>query len=90
MTDIIQGVSEIYRAKRNEISTLLKELNYMKIEINKAIETNGENITYERYTHLINRRDELIREISLKIKFCEGIAYTREYLMDLGFNVEVG
>lgn len=89
MTDVIQGVSEIYRAKRSELTTLQKELDYVKIEINKAMENNGENITYERYTYLINRRDELIKEISLKIKFADGIAYAREYLMDIGFNVEV-
>ena len=89
MSDIIQGVSEIYRQMRGHVTNLQDELNDVKLQLKNIIETKGENVTLQQYENLCKREKALTMEIALKTQYYEGISCAREYLMDLGFDVEV-
>lgn len=89
MIDIIQGISEIYREKRHEVEDLKECLNNVKSQLQKIVETKGENVTLQHYEYLLKREKELTMEITLKTQYYEGISCAREYLMDLGFDTEV-
>ena len=89
MSEIIQGISEIYREKRHEVDVLKKELSDVKFKIKEAMDTKGENITLEQYEYLLKREKFLSLAIASKTQYYEGISCAREYLMDLGFDVEV-
>lgn len=89
MLDVIDKVSEIYRAERDYVSALEKERVSVYRLLCEAEETHGENITVARYQHLKNRFCYLEKEIDLKTQHCEGISCVREMLMDMGFDAEV-
>lgn len=89
MSEIIQGISEIYREKRGEVADLQREKMDVQSQIREAMETKGENITLQQYEYLVKRKKALTMEIALKTQYYEGISCAREYLMDLGFDVEV-
>lgn len=89
MLDVIDKVSEMYRAERDYVSALEKERVSVYRLLCEAEETYGENITVARYQHLKNRFCYLEKEIELKTLYCEGISCVREMLMDMGFDAEV-
>jgi hypothetical protein len=87
--DLVQKVSEIYRAKRDELSKLTRELLNVKYSIEEAKETYGKNITLGEYNKLIVREQALDTQAALLKSYCDGISCVREMLMDLGFDTEV-
>lgn len=89
MSEVIDKVSEMYRAERNAVSDLEKERVNVSRQLCEADETFGENITVADYRSLQNRFSELEREIDMKLQHYEGISCVREMLMDIGFDTEV-
>lgn len=89
MQDVIQKVSDEYRSKRDEANAIRDELRNIKDEIAEAHLQMGENITMARYKQLTKRQVELEEVLKLKQQFCDGMAYTRELLMDFGFDIDV-
>lgn len=89
MHEVIDKVSEMYRAERNDVSDLEKERVSVYRKLCEAEETCGEHITVAEYQHLKIRFNALEREIDLKTQHYEGISCVREMLMDMGFDTEV-
>lgn len=89
MLDVIDKVSEMYRAERDYVSDLEKERVNVYRKLCEAEETYGKHITVAEYQHLKSRFNDLEREIDLKTQHYEGISCVREMLMDMGFDTEV-
>ena len=87
--EIIDKVSEMYRAERKEIKELDDELRLVCRVLNEANYNKGENITLAEYNNLSQRKIFLEKEIELKAEHCDGISCVREYLMNLRFDTEV-
>jgi hypothetical protein len=89
MKKIIDGISELYREQLDKERELHKELMEIEKKIFEADLTKGENISHAEYNRLTDRLNFIQDEIDMQNKYCDGIAFVREYLMDLGFDTEV-
>lgn len=89
MKELIDGVSKIYREKRNEAYALQQELNSVRKKLLDAEKDEFEHITVAEHSKLKLREQHLRIEIRCINQYCEGISCAREYLMDLGFDTEV-
>ena len=89
MKELIDKVSVMYRAERDEVYKLRQELNSIERSLMEAKETDFENISHADYQSFITRSEFLRQEIRLKTQHYEGISCVREILMELGFNTKV-
>lgn len=89
MSEVIDKVSELYRAERDDVYDLDKERTYVYRKICEANRTYGKQITVAEYRSLQNKLHHLESEIELKTQHYEGISCVREMLMDMGFDTEV-
>ena len=89
MSEIIDKVSELYRAELSHGKTLRDEYNEVCKKLTKADHERGETITLAEYQYLGARKQHLRTELDLIGRYCAGIEAARELLMDLGFETEV-
>lgn len=89
MCEVIDKVSVFYREERKTVISLQDELNSILADLEEVRESTGKNITLTDYNDLLERKEFLTKAIEIQTKYCDGIACTREVLMDLGFDTEV-
>ena len=89
MRELVEQVSEIYRAEMHKIQNLKQDMYSIDTELGQAERTKGKDITLERYNFLIRRRATLQKEIDTLSAHSQGIYDTRELLMDFGFDAKV-
>ena len=83
MIDIIDKVSELYRAEQNNILAMRQEEQCVEFLLMEAEEKHYENITAAEYKRLTLKKTTLHNEIKNKKTYCQGIHDTRELLMDM-------
>lgn len=83
MIDIIDKVSELYRAEQNNILAMRQEEQCVEFLLMEAEEKHYENITVAEYKRLTLKKTTLHNEIKNKKTYCQGIHDTRELLMDM-------
>lgn len=89
MKELVDKVSDMYRAERNEVYDLKQELNSIERSLMEAREMDYENISHADYQSFVTKSELLRQEIRLKTQHYEGISCVREMLMDLGFDTEI-
>ena len=91
MIDIIEKVSELYRAECGKQYDLGRELLSVNMSLAEAEEHHYENMTAAEHMRLTMRRSILEGQIEQKKMYCLGISDTRELLIDMvsDFDVEV-
>lgn len=87
--ELVDKVSAIYRAERDEVYKLKQELNSIERSLMEAKETNFENISHADYQAFVTRGTILKQNICLKTEHYKGISCIREMLMDLGFDTDI-
>lgn len=90
MKEIINGVSKIYREQFEKRSDVRGELISVSQALLEADYTKGENISLAEYNRLTDKKKHLEKVMDNMDQYCNGISCVREYLMDLGFDTEVG
>lgn len=89
MSEVIDKVSTVYRREREEVSKLQSELSSILIKLEEVKHSKGKDITLEDYNYLIKRKDFLAKEVELQTRYCDGIAWAREFLLDYGLDTEI-
>lgn len=89
MKELVDKVSVMYRAERDEVYKLRQELNSIECSLMEAKETNFENISHADYQAFITRSEYLRQEIRLRTQHYEGISCVREMLMDFDFDTDI-
>ena len=89
MSEIIEKISVLYRSELSHGKELRDEYNEVVKKIMEADRTRGENITLANYQYLSARKQALKLAIDMHDEYRNGINEVREFLMDLGFDMEV-
>ena len=89
MIDIINKVSELYRAEQNSLLAMRQEKQCVEFLLVEAEEKHYENITAAEYKRLTLKKTTLDNEIKNKKMYCQGIYDTREFLMDMVSSFDV-
>lgn len=90
MKEVIDGVSKLYREQLEKKSDVREELISVSQALLEADYTKGENISLAEYNRLTDKKKHLENAMDMLDQYCNGISCVREYLMDLGFDTEVG
>jgi hypothetical protein len=87
--EVIDRVSSIYREERKKAMNLQIERDSILTSLEEVHESKGENISLMDYNTLLKQKDLIDEKFKMQSRYCDGIAYVREVLMDLGFYTEI-
>ena len=89
MKDLIDEMSELYRAERKKGRSIYEEYLSVVETLNQHKKDDWRTITVAKHAKLENERDTLEKEWKSQEKYCDGIFDARELLMSLGFDTKV-